>query len=99
MWPPILGQKSIRWQDVFALIEQPEYLYDVYKPAQPSFDRMDLRSIWECWSLGEGIYDSKGKLSGMKPPLCHVEQQFGSRWRKGQKVGLSSPVSSHGLLS
>jgi hypothetical protein len=86
LWPPVLGQKAIRWPDVFALIKQPQYLYDVYKPSHASFDKMSLESIWECWNTGEAVYDDGGNVSGVKPPLREVEQQFGSEWRKGPQV-------------
>jgi hypothetical protein len=77
---------GIRWPDIFLLIKQPQYLYDVYKPSHASFDKMDLGSIWECWNAGEAAYDKAGNLSGVKPPLREVEQQFGSEWRKGPQV-------------
>ena len=93
LWPPILGQKCIRWVDVFALIQQPKFLYDVYKPLAPSFDQMTMASIWECWDSGEAVHDKNGDISGMKPPIRQIEQQFGSGWRKGSKVCFFSKLA------
>lgn len=80
-WPPVLGQRSATWPDIFNVIKQPQYLWDVWKPQQ-SLDRMSLHSIWACWNVGEQLLDPHGEPAGMKPPLRLVEQRFKSAWRK-----------------
>ncbi|EIW84103.1 hypothetical protein CONPUDRAFT_163327 [Coniophora puteana RWD-64-598 SS2] len=81
LWPPVLGQQSVQWTDVFALVQQPEHLWDVWKPSK-LLDSMTLDEIWKCWRTGEATEDSTGEPSGLKPPLKSVEECFGSRWRK-----------------
>jgi hypothetical protein len=96
LWPPVLGQQSVRWSDVFPLIHQPDHLWDLYKPSQ-TLENMDLNSIWVCWTTGESVLDANSDPSGMKPPLRDVEQHFGSTWRKGPQVTL--PFLVHGVHS
>ncbi|KAH9939892.1 hypothetical protein B0H21DRAFT_812429 [Amylocystis lapponica] len=79
VWPPVLGQGSVTWPEVFHLIKQPEYLWDVWKPR--SLEQMDLETIWTCYNIGEAVVDANGDPTGMKPPLRLVEQTFQASWR------------------
>lgn len=80
MWPEILGQRSVRWPDVFDLIRQPALLWAVYKPGVAIKD-LDVKSVWEIWSYGERIRDSHGSVIAQKPPLRELERRFGYKWR------------------
>jgi len=85
---PIFGQDSVQWMEVFAKIKQTEPLWDVWCPSK-SLDEMSVKYIWDCYNLGEAVYDSDGHQTGLKPPLRLVEQHFQSRWRQNASVGFS----------
>jgi hypothetical protein len=87
LWPPILGQRSIRWDQVFALVQQPELLWDCWKPSK-SLDQYSLEELWTCYSLGEPVFDIARVQTGIKPPLQLVEQYFQSKWC-GRSAGVS----------
>ncbi|KAF8816577.1 hypothetical protein BYT27DRAFT_7229903 [Phlegmacium glaucopus] len=80
-WPPILGQRSVTWDQVFALIERPEMLWECWRPSK-SLDKYSLDELWECYNAGEKVFNSEGVQTGVKPPLRQVEQYFQSKWRK-----------------
>jgi hypothetical protein len=86
LWPPVLGQKSVRWDQVFSLIQQPDQLWESWKPSK-TLDKYDLKSLWECYVLGEPVFDPMGMQTGIKPPLQLVEQHFQSSWR-GRSPGV-----------
>ncbi|KAF7371838.1 hypothetical protein MVEN_00040600 [Mycena venus] len=66
--PPLFGQKSARWPDVFALIQQPKFCWAVWGPR--SVDRYrTVDEIWASWIDGEAVYDGAGVQTGKKPPL------------------------------
>jgi hypothetical protein len=89
LWPPVFGQRSVQWPAVFKLIQRPEFLWEVWKPSQ-TLDKMDLDSIWKCWTIGEEVVDKEtGEVTGMKPPIALVEQEFRGAWRKSGSV---SPI-------
>lgn len=75
-WPPVFGQKSVTWDQVFALIRRPELLWDCWKPSK-SLDKYNIREQWACWSTGEGIINLEGNQTSVKPPLREVERHFG----------------------
>ncbi|KAF8228166.1 hypothetical protein L208DRAFT_1379444 [Tricholoma matsutake] len=79
LWPPVLGQKSVRWDQVFALVKQLELLWDCWQPSK-SLDQFDLQELWTCYSLGEPIFNDVQVQTGIKPPLQLVEQYFQSKW-------------------
>ncbi|KAJ3819567.1 hypothetical protein F5880DRAFT_1676602 [Lentinula raphanica] len=85
--PPYVGQKSISWDDVFKQVQQPERLWDLYKPTK-TLDQWDsLNELWHCWSVGEPEIDSNGVQTGVRPPLRLVEQYFQYKWRPGKPAG------------
>ncbi|KAH9476570.1 hypothetical protein JR316_0010486 [Psilocybe cubensis] len=93
-WPPVFGQKSVTWDQVFALIKQPEHLWDCWKPSK-TLDKYDLHDQWACWSVGEGVNDADGNQTSVKPPLREVERHFGSfnpegKHLKSWRSGISS---------
>lgn len=88
LWSPILGQKSIHWDQVFALVQQPGLLWDCWKPSK-SLDQFDLEELWTCCNLGELVFNADGVQTGIKPPLQLVEQYFQSKWQ-GHSAGIGS---------
>jgi hypothetical protein len=85
LWPPILGQRSIRPSDIFPLIQQPSLLFDAWKPTK-TLDAMDLKTLWANWNEGEAVVDANGDVTGMKPSLRSIEQHFSSKWRSEGRV-------------
>ncbi|KAF8870466.1 hypothetical protein BD779DRAFT_1681089 [Infundibulicybe gibba] len=83
LWPPLLGQKSISWDDVFKLVRQPEVLWDCWKPSK-SLDQYTLDELWTCYTLGERVFNDNEIQTGTKPPLQLVEQYFQAAWRRGR---------------
>ncbi|KAF8517098.1 hypothetical protein JB92DRAFT_3307239, partial [Gautieria morchelliformis] len=98
LWPPILGQQSVRWADVFSLIRQPGLLWDVWKPSKTLDQVQTVDELWQCWSAGESALDNAGNVTGSKPPLRLVEQYFKSTWRKGATVNTLSYHPSIALI-
>ncbi|KAF9062011.1 hypothetical protein BDP27DRAFT_1369177 [Rhodocollybia butyracea] len=83
IWPPVLGQRGVRWLDVFKYIEQPKLLWACYQPSK-SLDQWEgLDELWSCWTTGEPVMNGDGVQTGVKPPLRELEQHFQSHWRKG----------------
>lgn len=89
LWPPILGQRSVKWETVFKLIRQPQFLWDCWKPSK-SLDQYSLNELWACYNFGENVFDEHGVQIGAKPPLRIVEQHFKAEWRTGKLEGLKS---------
>ncbi|KAJ3730396.1 hypothetical protein C8R42DRAFT_650031, partial [Lentinula raphanica] len=85
--PPYVGQKSITWDDVFKQVQQPEQLWDLYKPTKTLDQWESLSELWHCWSVGEPETDSTGVQTGVRPPLRLVEQYFQYKWRPGKPAG------------
>ncbi|KAJ7347995.1 hypothetical protein DFH08DRAFT_155968 [Mycena albidolilacea] len=84
--PPLFGQKSARWPDVFAFIMQPKFCWAVWGPK--SVDRYTtVQEIWTPWIDGEAVYDAAGIQTGKKPAIKLVEQYLQNKWRTpdGQK--------------
>ncbi|KAL0945716.1 hypothetical protein HGRIS_014863 [Hohenbuehelia grisea] len=44
---------------------------------------MTIQDIWQCFNMGEATLNTNGEPTGMKPPLCLVEQYLKANWRKG----------------
>lgn len=87
IWPPLLGQQSISWNQVFPLIKRPELLWTSWGPSK-SLDKYSLEEQWACYNTGEPVFNNEGIQTGIKPPLRLVEQYFLSDWRKGKTVSL-----------
>lgn len=78
--PPLFGQKSARWPDVFAFIKQPKFCWAVWGPK--SVDRYStVQEIWTSWIDREAVYNGAGIQTGKKPPLKLVEQYLQNKWR------------------
>ncbi|KAJ7212802.1 hypothetical protein C8J57DRAFT_1256301 [Mycena rebaudengoi] len=53
VWPPIFGQKSVAWPEIFPLIYDPHSLFDIWKLSK-SMNEMTLAEVWKAWSLNGG---------------------------------------------
>ncbi len=90
IWPPCLGQKSVRWVDVFKLIKQPQLCWESWKPAKTLAQYETVSELWDIFTSGEPVYHD-GVQTGVRPPLRDVEQYFQHRWRtKGASVCVHS---------
>ena len=79
LWPRVLGQKSVRWDQVFALVKQLELLWDCWKPLK-SLDHFNLEELWVCYSLRELVFNGDGVQTGIEPPFQQlVEKYFQSK--------------------
>ncbi len=87
IWPPVLGQHSISWDDVYPLIKRPEMLSDCWGP-RSSLESYTLDEQWASYNTGEKVFNADGVQIGVKPPLRQVEQYFKSSWRKTDKVSI-----------
>lgn len=87
MWPPILGQRSVTWDQVFSLVqpERANLLWDCWGLTK-TLDKYTLNEQWTCYNAGERVFNNEGVQMGVKPPLRQVEQYFKSSWRKAGKV-------------
>ncbi|KAJ7234260.1 hypothetical protein C8J57DRAFT_1531801 [Mycena rebaudengoi] len=81
VWPPIFGQNSVAWPEIFPLIHDPHSLFDIWKPSK-SMNEITLAEVWKAWSVGEAV---DGPVLGQKPPLRLVEQYFKAKWRSTSK--------------
>ncbi|KAJ7232353.1 hypothetical protein C8J57DRAFT_1383741 [Mycena rebaudengoi] len=81
VWPPIFGQKSVAWPEIFPLIHDPHSLFDIWKPSK-LMNEMTLAEVWKAWSVGQAV---DGPVPGQKPPLRLVEQYFKAKWRSTSK--------------
>ncbi|KAJ6608481.1 hypothetical protein B0H10DRAFT_1815675 [Mycena sp. CBHHK59/15] len=79
--PPVLGQKSARWLDIFPLIHQPKLCWDVWGPDKSLEQFSGLDELWTTYVIGAPVLDTNGTQTGMKPPLKLVEQHFQHKWR------------------
>ncbi|OJA10895.1 hypothetical protein AZE42_08364, partial [Rhizopogon vesiculosus] len=68
LYPPVLGQQSIQWREVFSLIRQPQHLWDMWKPSR-TLDQMDLDTLWACWTTGKAKLDQEDQPTGMKTAI------------------------------
>ncbi len=80
--------ESVQWPVVFSKIRQTEPLWDTWKPSG-SFDTQSIQAIWDCYNVGEAVFDGDGYQTGIKPPLRLVEQHFQARWRKTSNVSIA----------
>lgn len=87
MWPPILGQQSVEWAQVFSLIVRYDSLWETWK-CRKTLDKMTVNELWACWNVGEDVYNDQGEVTGRKPPMRLIEQHFGSKWHSGPTVCL-----------
>jgi hypothetical protein len=93
VFPPVLGQKSVEWPDVFKLVKQPKELWRSWGPSK-QLDNYTLDELWQIWTVGEVKLDQNGNQTGKKPPLRLVEQHFGSRWRSAEDKKVSMITAS-----
>lgn len=85
LWPPLLGQKSVNWHDVFPLIKQPNLCWAVWKPSKTLDQYKTVKEVYDCYALGEAVFVN-GVQTGVKPPLRLAEQHFQYAWRKVGKT-------------
>ncbi|KAJ7181820.1 hypothetical protein C8R46DRAFT_1210130 [Mycena filopes] len=74
--PPLFGQKSVRWPDVFALVRQPKMCWGVWGPSKTVDKFNDVNEFWTTYVDGEFVYNDAGVQTGKKPPMRLVEQHF-----------------------
>ncbi|KAJ7019288.1 hypothetical protein C8F04DRAFT_1404365 [Mycena alexandri] len=92
--PPLFGQKSARWPDVFAFIMQPKFCWAVWGPK--TVDRyFDVQEIWSSWIDGEAVRDAAGIQTGKKPPIKLVEQYLQNKWRTPEDKKDRGTVAQH----
>ncbi|KAF4607636.1 hypothetical protein EYR38_001709 [Pleurotus pulmonarius] len=85
LWPPLLGQKSVNWHDVFPLIKQPNLCWTAWKPSKTLDQYKTVKEVYDCYALGEAVYTNDVQ-TGVKPPLRLVEQHFQFKWRNAGKA-------------
>ncbi|KAJ7916427.1 hypothetical protein B0H13DRAFT_2449107 [Mycena leptocephala] len=90
--PPLFGQKSARWPDVFAFIKQPKFCWAVWGPK--SVDST-VQEIWTSWIDGEAVCNSAGVQTGKKPPIKLVEQYLQNKWRTPDDQKERGTVAQH----
>ncbi|KAF8130928.1 hypothetical protein K438DRAFT_1643350, partial [Mycena galopus ATCC 62051] len=79
--PPLFGQKSARWPDVFQLIQQPKFCWKVWGPSKTVDKFAGVKEMWTSWIDGEAVFNDAGVQTGKKPPLQLVEKYMQSKWR------------------
>ncbi|KAK7007235.1 hypothetical protein R3P38DRAFT_2554066, partial [Favolaschia claudopus] len=83
--PPLLGQKSARWPDVFSLVQQPRFCWEVWGPK--SVDRYrDVNEVWTSWIDGEPVFDAAGNQTGKKPPLKFTRTSIAQHWSRYREI-------------
>ncbi|KAJ6511689.1 hypothetical protein DFH09DRAFT_1434967 [Mycena vulgaris] len=95
VFPPLFGQKSVRWPDVFALIEHPKFCWAVWGPTRSVNKFIDVNEFWSTYVDGEAVYNDSGVQTGMKPPLRLVESYFQSTWRTPDDPRERAAVAKH----
>ncbi|KAJ7098524.1 hypothetical protein B0H15DRAFT_945042 [Mycena belliarum] len=82
VFPPLLGQKSVSWPQVFGLVQQPKMLWSKWGPKMSMEQFFDVKELWTTYIDGAPELDSTGQDTGrIKPPLKLVEQYFQAGWR------------------
>ncbi|GLB44253.1 hypothetical protein LshimejAT787_1601830 [Lyophyllum shimeji] len=66
IWPPVLGQKGVRWSDIFPLVKQPHLLWECWKPSKSLDQFSSVNEIWDCYVLGEPVLNDAGGPSQQK---------------------------------
>ncbi|KAK7008284.1 hypothetical protein R3P38DRAFT_2551619 [Favolaschia claudopus] len=83
--PPLFGQKSARWPDVFSLVQQPRFCWEVWGPK--SVDRYrDVNEVWTSWIDGEPVFDAAGNQTGKKPPLKFTRTSNAQHWSRYREI-------------
>jgi hypothetical protein len=95
VFPPLLGQKSASWPEVFALIKCPALCWPVWGVTKTLEQFADLDELWSVYAVGDPVYNSQGMQTGMKPPLQLVEQYFHSSWRTSDDGPVRSQLIIH----
>ncbi|KAJ7504735.1 hypothetical protein B0H11DRAFT_1709516, partial [Mycena galericulata] len=82
VFPPLLGQKFVRWTDMFKLIKQPKLLWTNWGPKKSLEQYSSIEELWTAYVDGAPEVDDSGNTTGrLKPPLKLVEQYFQASWR------------------
>jgi predicted Holliday junction resolvase-like endonuclease len=88
IFPPLLGQKSARWPDVFALIKRPALCWAVWGPTKTLDQFENVDNLWAVYTVGDPVFNSTMMQTGVKPPLQLVENYFHSDWRTSDDVSV-----------
>ncbi|PBK88649.1 hypothetical protein ARMGADRAFT_1084606 [Armillaria gallica] len=86
--PPILRQHNATWTEIFSHVQQPQILWDLYKPSK-TLDQFDLQSLWTSYDIGEEETDKNGQAM-LKPPIHVVGECFSHWWRNISKSTLKT---------
>ncbi|KAJ7693365.1 hypothetical protein B0H17DRAFT_933068, partial [Mycena rosella] len=82
IFPPLLGQKTVSWTQVFSLVKQPKMLWNSWGPQKTLKQFANVKEVWTTYIDGAPERDSSGNDTGrLKPPLKLVEQYFQAGWR------------------
>ncbi|KAK7027621.1 hypothetical protein R3P38DRAFT_3315205 [Favolaschia claudopus] len=75
LFPPILGQRSAEWSEIFKLIQRPDLCWSKWGLKQGLEDYGTVDELWKVYSQGEAVCNSAGVQIGVKPPLRDKQQQ------------------------
>ncbi|KAJ7686094.1 hypothetical protein B0H17DRAFT_1304922 [Mycena rosella] len=82
IFPPLLGQKSVHWSDVFKVVKQPHLLWSAWGPHKTLEQFGSIEKLWTAFIDGAPELDASGNSTGrLNPPLKLVEQYFQASWR------------------
>ncbi|KAJ6488301.1 hypothetical protein C8R47DRAFT_1072014 [Mycena vitilis] len=90
-----IGQKSARWPDVFAVIEQPKYCWDVWGPTKTVDKFSSVNEIWATYVDGDAVYNDAGVQTGKKPPIQLVEKYLQTKWRTPEDQKERQAIAKH----
>ncbi|KAK7054027.1 hypothetical protein R3P38DRAFT_2500628 [Favolaschia claudopus] len=81
LFPPVLGQRSANWMEIFKLIRRPDLCWSKWGLKTGLDDYGSVDELWSVYAQGESVFTSAGVQIGVKPPLRDVEAHFYSHWR------------------
>ncbi|KAJ7675076.1 hypothetical protein B0H17DRAFT_1207941 [Mycena rosella] len=94
IFPPLLGQKSVSWMQVFALVQQPKMLWSTWGPGKSLEHFADIEEVWIAYIDGAPELNASGADTGRrKPPLKLVDQYFQAYWRAPDDIKERSNIA------
>ncbi|KAL1714102.1 hypothetical protein EV715DRAFT_295461 [Schizophyllum commune] len=92
IFPPVLGQRGVRWDGVLPLIKQPRLCWQVWKPSADTVETWkEVDNMWSAWDAGEQVMGKDGRPTGVKPPLRMLEHYFPkAAWRATDKKSVKA---------
>ncbi|KAL1726637.1 hypothetical protein EV714DRAFT_276343 [Schizophyllum commune] len=92
LFPPVLGQRGVRWDGVLPLIKQPRLCWQVWKPSADTVEAWkEVDAMWSAWDAGEQVIGKNGRPTGVKPPLRMLEHYFPkAAWRATDKKSVKA---------